>query len=117
MIISDLEARDGDSALKEMVGFLKHKNQIAKEKDLWEKLFQRESLGSTAIGNGFAVPHCKLKGLKDPIFMLAVSHEGVEFRSPDGKPSNIFFLVVSAPENPSLNLQILAAVAQLIRKS
>jgi PTS system nitrogen regulatory IIA component len=49
--------------------------------------------------------------------MLAVSKKGVNFQSLDGKPSYIFFLVVSSPDNPSLNLQILASIAHLVRKS
>ncbi|MFQ6037753.1 MAG: PTS sugar transporter subunit IIA, partial [Candidatus Aminicenantales bacterium] len=92
-------------------------NRIGKEKYLCEKLIQREKLGSTAIGEGVAIPHCKMKGVKEPIVMLAVSKKGVHFESLDGKPSHVFFLVVSSPENPSLNLQILAAIAHLVRKA
>ena len=100
-----------------MVNFLKKKKIVSKEKELYEKLLQREELGSTAIGEGVAIPHCKMKGVKNPIILLAISKKSVDFQSLDGKPSNIFFLVVSSPENPSLNLQILAAIASLVRKS
>jgi mannitol/fructose-specific phosphotransferase system IIA component (Ntr-type) len=100
-----------------MVGFLKKRNRISKEKDLFEKLIQREELGSTAIGEGVAIPHCKMKGIKDPVVLLAVSAKGVQFHSLDGKPSHLFFLVASSPDNPSLNLQILAAIAHLVRKA
>jgi len=117
MIIPELESHDMESVLREMVRFLKRKNKISKEKELYEKLVQREKLGSTAIGEGVAIPHCKIKGIKNPIVMLAISKESVDFRSVDGKPSHIFFLVVSSPDNPSLNLQILAAIAHLVRKS
>ncbi len=48
---------------------------------------------------------------------LNISKKSVDFHSLDGKPSFIFFLVVSSPDNPSLNLQILAAIAHLVRKS
>lgn len=117
MIIPELESHDMESVLREMVRFLKRKNKISKEKELYEKLVQREKLGSTAIGEGVAIPHCKIKGIKNPIVMLAISKKSVDFRSVDGKPSHIFFLVVSSPDNPSLNLQILAAIAHLVRKS
>ena len=49
--------------------------------------------------------------------MLAVAKNGVEFHSLDGNPTYVFFLVVSSPDNPSLNLQILAAIAHLVRKA
>lgn len=117
MIITELEYQDRESAIKEMVNFLKRKNRISKKKELYDRLFQREELGSTAIGKGVAIPHCKMKGVKDPIVLLAISKNGVNFHSTDGKPSHVFFLVVSSPDNPSLNLQILAAIAHLVRKS
>lgn len=117
MVITELKSQKRENVLKEMVSFLKEKNKIAREKDLYNKLIQREKLGSTGIGEGVAIPHCKMKGVKDPIIMLAVSRKGVDFYSQDGKPSHVFFLVVSSPENPSLNLQILAAIAHLVRKA
>lgn len=117
MIIEDLNSTDREGALKEMANFLKKRKKIGKEKELYEKLLQREELGSTAIGEGVAIPHCKIKGVKNPIVLLAISKKRIDFHSLDGKPSNIFFLVVSSPDNPSLNLQILAAIASLVRKS
>jgi PTS system nitrogen regulatory IIA component len=117
MIILELEHQDMENVLKEMVHFLKKKNKISKDKELFEKLLQRERLGSTAIGDGVAIPHCKIKLAKNPLVMLAVSRKGADFNSPDGTPSHIFFLVVSSPDNPSLNLQILAAIAHLVRKA
>ena len=117
MIMLGLESEEREGVLREMVGFLKKRNRITKEKDLYEKLTQREKLGSTAIGEGVAIPHCKMKGVKDPIVMLGVSKNGVDFHSLDGNPSHLFFLVVSSPDNPSLNLQILAAIAHLVRKA
>ena len=117
MILLGLESGERDAVLKEMVGFLKKRNRIVKEKDLYDKLIQRELLGSTAIGEGVAIPHCKMKGIKDPVVMLAVSSKGVQFHSLDSKPSHLFFLVVSSSDNPSLNLQILASIAHLVRKA
>jgi mannitol/fructose-specific phosphotransferase system IIA component (Ntr-type) len=117
MVILDLESQDREGVLEEMVEYLKKREQITKEKELYERLLQREQLGSTAIGDGVAIPHCKLKGTKNPIILLALSKTGVNFHSLDGNPSHVFFLVVSSPDNPSLNLQILAAIAHLVRKS
>jgi fructose-specific phosphotransferase system IIA component len=117
MVLLGLKSGEREEVLKEMVGFLKDRNRITKEKDLYEKLIQREQLGSTAIGDGVAIPHCKVKGIKNPVVMLAISSKGVDFHSLDGKPSHLFFLVASSPDNPSLNLQILASIAHLVRKA
>ncbi len=117
MVIPDLVSRDREGVLREMVLYLKKKNYVSKEKQLYEKLLQRENLGSTAIADGIAIPHCKFKGVKNALVLLAISRQGVNFNSLDGKPSHLFFLVISSPDNPSLNLQILAAIACLVRKA
>lgn len=117
MILFSLAGRTREEVLGEMVEFLKKNGRITKERDLLEKLLQREKLGSTAIGDGVAIPHGKVKGLKNPVVMAAISRPGVDFDSLDGNPTNVFFLVISSPDNPSINLQILAAIAQLVRKS
>ncbi|MGQ9672872.1 MAG: PTS sugar transporter subunit IIA [Candidatus Aminicenantales bacterium] len=116
-ILPELASTGRDEVLQEMVRFLKEKERIQKDQELYEKLIQREKLGSTAIGDGIAIPHCKLKEIEEPLLMLALSRKGVHFESMDGKPTHVFFLVVSPPDNPSVNLQILAAVAHLARKA
>jgi len=117
MIIPELTSGSRDEVLKEMVNILREREKITKDRELYEKLIQREKLGSTAIGDGIAIPHCKLKEVKEPLVMLAVSRKGVHFESIDGNPTHVFFLVISSPENPSINLQILAAIAHLVRKA
>jgi len=116
-VIVDLQSRERDALLEEMALFLKEKEVIRQDKELLEKLIQRENLGSTAIGKGISIPHCKLKEVKNAIVGVAVSRKGVDFGSSDRKPTHVFFLVITSPENPSLNLQILAAIAQLVRNS
>jgi mannitol/fructose-specific phosphotransferase system IIA component (Ntr-type) len=117
LIIPELVSQEREAVLKEMVGCLKAADKITHDKDLFDKLIQREKLGSTAIGDGIAIPHCKLKEVERPLLALAVSKRGVHFEALDGKPTHIFFLVVSSPDNPGQSLQILAAVAYLVRKA
>ncbi|MFW6139899.1 MAG: PTS sugar transporter subunit IIA [Acidobacteriota bacterium] len=117
MVMLDLESTSRDGVIKEMVSFLKERKKGIKEKDLYQRLIQREELGSTAIGSGFAIPHCKVKSARELTVLVGISRKGVDFNSQDNKPSYVFFLVVSSPDNPSVNLQALAAIAHLIRKS
>jgi len=84
---------------------------------LLDKLLERERLGSTAIGGGWAIPHGKVEGLAVPVVVLGVSPWGVDFAAPDGKLCRGFVLAVSAAETPGQNLRILAATAQLLRRS
>ena len=117
LIIPDLESRERDPALEEIVRQLKAADKVDRDRDLYDKLIQREKLGSTAIGDGIAIPHCKLKGIEGPILALAVSRKGVSFEALDGKPTHIFFLLVAPPENPGQSLHLLAAIASLVRKA
>jgi PTS system nitrogen regulatory IIA component len=117
LIVPDLGSRTRDEVLKEIVGFLKSRGKVSREKRLYEKLVQREGLGSTAIGDGVAIPHCKLKGLKSPLLALGISRRGVDFGAPDEKPSYLFFLVVASPDDPGASLRLLAGIAHLVRKA
>jgi mannitol/fructose-specific phosphotransferase system IIA component (Ntr-type) len=117
LIILDLKSLGRDAVLREIVGFLKSRDKISRDKAMYDKLIQRENLGSTAIGDGVAIPHCKLKGIKNPLLVLGISRRGVDFDSLDGRPSHLFFLVVSSPDDPGTSLQILAAIAQLVRQA
>ena len=117
LILLDLQSQDRDGALQEVVQFIQARRTDVADKGLYEMFLQREKLGSTAVRDGYAIPHCKVWGVDPPLISLAVSKKGIHFDSVDGKPSYIFFVVVSSADNPSLNIQILAVVAQLIRKS
>ncbi len=117
LIIPDLRSGTRNEVLKEISGYLKKMGRIASEDDLYRKLLQRELLGTTAIGDGVAIPHCKLDGVAIPVFLMAVSRTGARFDSLDGRPSHVFFLVVSSPDDPGLSLRILGAIAKLVRGS
>jgi len=116
-ILLEMQSKKKDEALSEMVNYLKKQKLINHEKEIIEKLLQRESLGSTALGDGIAIPHCKTKGIKNPVLLVGIARNGVEFEAPDGQPVKVFFLLITSPEDPSLNLQILALIAQLVKKS
>lgn len=116
-ILLEMKAQKKEEALAELATYLKKQKLINHEKEIIEKLLQRETLGSTALGEGIAIPHCKAKGIKNPILMVGLSRNGVNFEAPDGKPVKVFFLLITSPDDPSLNLQILALIAQLVKKS
>jgi fructose-specific phosphotransferase system IIA component len=116
-ILLDMKAKEKQAALEEMVSFLKKNKILSSDREVVEKLNQREALGSTALGDSIAIPHCKVKNVKNPILLVGIAPAGVDFGAPDGKPVKVFFLLITSPEDPSLNLQILALIAQLVRKS
>ncbi|MDI6848419.1 MAG: PTS sugar transporter subunit IIA [Candidatus Saccharicenans sp.] len=116
-VLLEMKAQKKDEALAELAVHLKKQKLINHEKEIIEKLLQREALGSTALGEGIAIPHCKAKGIKNPILTVGISRGGVNFEAPDGRPVQVFFLLITSPDDPSLNLQILALIAQLVKKS
>ena len=117
LILPDLNSHERESVVREMVHFLNGKSGVTQADQLLDRLLQREKMGSTAIGRGVAIPHCKLKGINKPLVMIGLSREGVEFEAVDRKPVHLFFIVVTSPDAPNDNLQILASIAQLVRWS
>jgi PTS system nitrogen regulatory IIA component len=117
LVLPRLEARDRTGVLREMAARLEARHAPGLDDTLLDKLLKREELGTTAIGKGVAVPHCRAKGLKAPALLLGVSPEGVAFDAVDGKPSHVFFLLVSPEDNPGAGLRLLAAIAGLVRRS
>jgi len=104
-------------AIEELVEKL-HKKKVIKKKDtILKKVLDREKLGSTGIGKGVAIPHCKIKEVKEPIVAAGINSNGINFDSNDKKPTYLVILVISPTDNPTLHLQILAAAAHLAQKS
>lgn len=116
-VLADLQSQTREEVLQELAQFIKAKTAELFEQDLYEKLLKRENSQSTVVGEGFAIPHCKIEGVESPFVGLAVSKKGISFDAAHGKPSFVFFVFVTPAAHPSLNLQILAAVAHLIRRS
>jgi len=78
-------------------------------------LQERERLGSTGIGEGVAIPHGKLKKLDRLLISFGRSREGVDFDSMDGKPAQLFFLLVAPEESVGVHLKTLARISKLLK--
>ena len=82
---------------------------------MYRRLVEREELGSTAIGNGAAIPHCKMEDLSRVEVAIGLSRNGVDFESEDGEPVRLFFLVVSPTDSPAAHLRSLAAISKWVK--
>lgn len=80
-----------------------------------EAVLQRERLMSTGIGNGLAIPHARIDGLSRPILAMGISHEGVDFDSPDGEPAQLIFLILTPQQNNQAQIEILADLARVFK--
>jgi PTS system nitrogen regulatory IIA component len=78
-------------------------------------LMERESLGSTGIGGGIAIPHGKLSAVKEIILGFGRSRTGVTYDSLDGKPVHIFFLLLTPENSTGGHLKVLAQISKLLK--
>ena len=117
LVLLRLQACDRDGILREMSAALEARHKSVLGGSLLGKLQRREEMGTTAIGHGVAIPHCRAKALKSPVLLLGLSEEGVPFEALDGKLSHVFFLLVSPEDSPGAGLRLLAAIAALTRES
>ena len=86
-------------------------------RDILENLIKREKLGSTAVGNGIAIPHATEISLDKPMGFLAILSNGLEFNATDDQPVDIIFLLLAPANNGSEHLQALASVSRLLRNN
>ena len=115
LIFPDLPDGDRARLLRGFAGRLAERGLVQDADSLFDKLWEREQLGSTAIGGGIAIPHCKVDRLKSGVVALGRSAEGVDFGAADGRPVRLFFLVISPSQSPAEHLQILAAISRWIK--
>lgn len=81
---------------------------------VFDALMARERLGSTAVGEGVAVPHCRTDGAREPVAALLHLHEPVDFDAPDGSPVDLLFVLVVPAEENELHLKLLAGAARVL---
>jgi len=113
-IISDLQSVDKKGVLEELSGPVSDLFHIEKE-TLVNILMERESLGSTGIGGGIGIPHGKLKNLDSLVLGFGLSRRGVDFESMDGRPTHIFFLLITPENSTGLHLKVLARISKILK--
>jgi len=111
----DLKGETKDAILKELVGLLR---LDAKSEDaLLKMLKRRENLGSTGIGRGIAIPHCRSLVVSKLRVAFGRKPQGVAYDSIDGKPAHFFFLIVAPPlEISNQYLPVLGKIAQFAKE-
>ena len=87
------------------------------ERTLLENLTKREKLGSTAVGNGIAIPHANISGISEPRVLVATLSKGLDFNAADDQPIDIVFLLLAPDNEGSEHLQALALVSRLLRNN
>jgi PTS system nitrogen regulatory IIA component len=110
-----LRGTDKTAVLRELATHLAGQIPGINAETLVEVLWERERLGSTAIGDGIAIPHGKLAGLQGVIGAFGRHPAGVDFDSLDGTPTHLLFLLVAPEDSVGQHLKALARVSRLLK--
>jgi len=115
LFLRELKATSRREAIHEMTaaagGAIEGLDAQALETSVWK----REKTLSTGIGNGVALPHARIDGLRESLVVVGISATGIDFDSPDGKPANVIFLMLTPGNEPGVQLEIASEIAKLFR--
>lgn len=111
-VVVDLEA-SSKKRVFEQAGLLFENNQGIGRGDVFDSLFSRERLGSTGLGQGIAIPHGRIKGLKKAAGAFFRLASPVQFDAPDGRPVSLLFVLLVPEQANEHHLQLLSELAQM----
>jgi nitrogen PTS system EIIA component len=117
LIIPDLQARNKEGVLTELAARIAEHVPGLEVSEVLHVLLERERLGSTGIGEGFAIPHGKMRHLDHMVIAFGRSHQGVPFDSMDGKEAYYFFVLMAPEESAGLHLKALAKISRFLKNS
>ncbi len=113
-VVLDLHGSTKREALAQLAAPIARLRSDIDALDLLESLVKREEASSTAIADGIAIPHAKVQKGGTVIACFGRSNTGIDFESVDGRPTQLFFAIVSPAADPSLHVQWLAHIAGLL---
>jgi PTS system nitrogen regulatory IIA component len=117
MVLPLLKGTTKETVLRELAEHMAAESPDIDANRLVDVLWERERLGSTAIGDGIAIPHGKLPGLQSVLGAFGRHPDGVDFQSLDGQPTRLFFLLVAPENSVGQHLKALARVSRLLKES
>ena len=113
--IADMKSETKEEILEELIQPLVDHDVIKNKQLLLNTLKQRESLGSTGIGKGVGIPHCRTLAVPDISIVVGLSNKGVDFDAIDKKSVHLFFLIIAPPKEDScIYLPILGTLVEKV---
>jgi Kef-type K+ transport system membrane component KefB len=113
-VLADSHAHTREDLIRELVRLAVKRNKKLNFHSILEAIMDREVVFGTALGDGVAVPHMRVKALQAPMILLGRSVTGVPWNAPDGRPVHFVFLVLVPRAQDALHLQILSAIARIV---
>lgn len=111
-VIVDLDVSSKKRVFEQVGLVFENNHQIARSQ-VFESLFAREKLGSTGLGQGVAIPHGRIKGLKEALGALVRLKQAIAFDAPDAQPVALIFVLLVPDRATDVHLQILSELAQM----
>ena len=113
-VITDLSAKTKEEALRELLQALKNCKRLSQIDTVLQDLLLRERKSSSGIGQGIAIPHACTAEVHQPMIVMGISRQGVDFKSADNNPVHLVFMVLGRINGNSLQLKILGRLAHLL---
>lgn len=111
----DLKGNTKSEIINELVELVSGSGKLKDKKAFLSAILKRETLGSTGIGNGVAIPHGKSKKVRDFILAFGRKNGGIDFGALDGEKTYIFFMLVSPEENVGGHLKLLSEISRTVK--
>jgi PTS system nitrogen regulatory IIA component len=117
-LISLLKSKKKEDILLELINSICKDRELNNEEEIKEAIFHREELMSTGIGLGIAVPHARIKGVKDLIMAVGICKEGVAgYETIDNIPVNIVVLIIAGEGQHKIYIQVLSLIVSKLKQS
>lgn len=115
LVVTDVQPGQIRDVLRQLVEPLVDKGLLRDPEELVEALLDRETLQSTGVGHGVAVPHAISDEITAPRLVLARCPEGADFHALDDLPVHLFFMLLSPPDESRSHIKLLARIARMVR--
>jgi len=112
-ILIDFKSKSKKNILESISHEMSNGNIV--DKDLiFEKLYEREKLGTTAFGNGIAIPHARIPNLKEPKILIIQLATPINFEAIDGEKVDLIISLIVPDEKNDLHIKLLAKISELL---
>ena len=110
----DVTVESKDAAINKLTGLMEYGGRLYDRAGYKEGILQREAQGSTAVGDGIAIPHAKVAAVKEPGLAAITVPEGVDYEAFDGSLANLIFMIAAPAEGADVHLEALARLSTLL---
>ncbi len=110
----DMKASTKEEAIDELVGLLDSVHKLKNKDKVLADILERESIMSTGMQHGIAIPHARTTGVDKPVLAIGIHKQGIDFQTIDGTPAHIIALIASSEGDPAPHMQVLTSLGSTL---